>query len=256
MLSKLLWFYACFLPLPVFAAIVDVLPVQVGVFEKENCVSESKYHNSCLCSASVYKAVVSGISYKAAEKINAVLPRLDETSDDLCEGRKVNVNEKNTTAYRSLDFKDVFNKAPFLTIRQGHSGYYEGAPHPFNDVGYYFFNTKTGNEYTYRDLFGDNLKALNNAIEVYLEAHKRDMDDMGEHNGEEVFYNVKESLENGWIDADSIDDKTGNIYLSGKGLIYVFNGGWHIASDIEVVLPTNIIKDKEVRKYVRSLNAS
>lgn len=256
MLSKLLWFFICFLPLSAFAAVVDIVPVQVGLFEKENCVSESKYHNSCLCGASVFEAVVSGITTKAAQKINGTLPRIDRTSDDLCEGHKVNENGEDATVYRSLGYKTVFNKAPFLTIQQGSGGYYEGAAHPFNDWGYYFFNTKTGNEYSYRDLFGDNLEALNNAIRVYLEAHKQQMGDKGDRdNGEEVFYNAYERLENGWIDADMIDEKIGNVYLSKKGLIYVFNFGAYYSSDVDVVLPANIIKDNEVRKYVESLNA-
>lgn len=278
MLPKLLWFCICFLPLPAFAAVVDTVPVQVGMFEKENCVSKDKNQNSCLCKADVFKAIVSKISPQAAQKINATLTKTDGTPNmglteekinnifarpdgaaemELCEGHKVNANEKDTDAYRALGYKTVFNKASFLTISMEYGGYYDQAAHPFWGIGHYFFNTRTGNTYSYRDLFGGDLKALNNAIKTYLETHKPQMVDMGEDgNGEEEFSDVKESLENGWISANMIDERASDIYLSKKGLIYVFNAGHYISSYVDVVLPANIIKDKEVRKYVRSLNAS
>ncbi|MEZ5690323.1 MAG: hypothetical protein R3D71_01495 [Rickettsiales bacterium] len=236
------------------------VPVQVGTYKYSDCIpSENKVpFGNCLCEAKIYKPVVSGINPVAMKKINGffdkeVAPRYFEgRSYNSCEG--VSVESKDSAKNsRNYDFQVDMNDCSLLAIST--SGYYYdyGLPHPNGYSNSHIFNVETGEEYTYQQLFGDNLKKINLFIAKEVEAQKELM-------YEDLVSRIKEKPDSLWIPAEGIDKGINNLFLTKDGLDMRFDVlPYVMRRTISVSLPLRYIENAHVReclekKYAKTKN--
>lgn len=239
------------MPLPVMAAAtVTAVDVQKGIYKSANC--EAADSEACLCEADIVKPVVSGIAPMVAKKINDYYtsmldPRhIDDTFRVRCDGKKVSVTKAGTQ--RSFGFQVKVNQSDLLVIATDYSDYEAGQAHGFGFGTQQIFNLKTGDIYTYRALFGDDVSAVNKAISEGILEQK----DVA------ASYVDSAKLESGfnWISPDKLDEEIREIVVTDRGIEKMFLGACRICPSFTVLIPADMIKDPAAHSYAEAVHVS
>lgn len=231
---------------------VEPYVVQQGIYQRANCIPDiNSKTNECLCKGKAIRPIVKGISDKAANKIASYFEKdiadSDNTFRPLCPGEKVNTREK-PSQWSKYDFEVGTIKEPFLSFTVSYGHYRSGMNRPFTTRYYTLFNTETGEFFTYRDIFGDDLSQLNHAISKQVMALYPDSQEP------DWAENIANDPDNVWIGKDMLDANA-TIALTDEGLMLNLMLGPRIRGTTKIVIDNKLIKNNAIKKVVESAHA-
>ncbi|MCE3232675.1 MAG: hypothetical protein K0R98_932 [Rickettsiaceae bacterium] len=227
-------------------AIVQRQVVQEGIYKYEaKCTSNhDEIYDPCLCEANIYKPVVDGIPTAAAKKINSFFSDdVDpKKSANFCPGTLVKTHKKAKNT-RVINFEVTFNDCLVLAIATSYYHYEGEMAHGDGHTRHSIFDTQTGNKYTYRKLFGDDLGLLNQAISKSVTKQLTDL----------KLDNIQDYSNTTWIELDMLDKPAIDIKISDKE-IEVYFPHYTIAeigrSEMYAPIPTHLLKNTDIRKCI------